>query len=208
MKRRSLAASIVIVPLVALLTACGGEESSSPETSAAQGSASPPSASMDGHTSADVVFAQMMIPHHAQAIDMSETLLGKPGIDPRVRSLARDIRAAQQPEITQLSDWLRAWGVPVSASPGTGGDMGHAGHHSGMMSEQDLEALADAAGPDAERLFLAQMIRHHEGAVAMAQQEVEAGAHPQAVRMAKDIVASQQAEIVAMRELLSQRDAT
>lgn len=145
---------------------------------------------------ADVMFAQMMIPHHEQAVEMSDTILAKEGIDEEVARLARDIKAAQQPEIEQLEDWLADWDA---AMPG----MGEMGHGGGMMSEADMADLESAEGVDASILFLEQMTVHHEGAIDMAQDEVDDGLQPEVVEMARSITETQTAEIAVMRELLA-----
>src|SRR5690606_5396227 len=115
---------------------------------------------------ADIMFATMMIEHHRQAIEMSDAVLTKEDVDPRVTSLAEDIKAAQQPEIDLLEGWLEEWG----ADSGTG--MDGMDHGDGMMTEEDMQDLEAATGPDASRLFLEQMIEHHNGAITMAQDQV------------------------------------
>jgi uncharacterized protein (DUF305 family) len=148
--------------------------------------------------SADVMFAQMMIPHHEQAVQMSDTILVKDGVDEQVRNLATQIKAAQQPEIDQLKDWLTEWGASQSA------DDGHGGHdQSGMMSPEDVAALETATGTDAARLFLEQMVIHHEGAIAMAETEASGGVNSAAIEMAKTISTTQTAEVQEMQDILS-----
>lgn len=168
-------------------------------TAATLAACSPPDqAAQDGaeFNDADVMFAQLMIPHHEQAIEMSDIVLGKDGVEPQVAELATQIKAAQGPEIEQLEQWLDAWGAPRESE--------HAGHGmSGMMSEEDMQALADADGADAGRLFLDQMIAHHEGAIEMAQTEIADGRHEGAVEMAGAIVETQTAEIETMQGLLA-----
>lgn len=199
MTKRSLAVPTAFLALALALTGCGGDSGSpSPE---AGGTTT--SATADGHNDADVMFAQMMIPHHAQAVRMSELLLDTPGVGERTRKLAQDIKAAQQPEIDRMAGWLRDWGAPVPATDSTGETMDHSGHGGGMMSEEDLKALDDATGQRAERLFLEQMIRHHEGAITMARDQVGAGAHPGAVELARAIAGSQEAEVATMRSMLA-----
>ncbi|WP_265521592.1 DUF305 domain-containing protein [Oerskovia flava] len=159
---------------------------------------------------ADVMFAQMMIPHHEQAIDMSDLILAKDGIDPQITDLATQIKAAQGPEIEQLTAWLDEWDAPGPDSMGPGdmdhgdmgGDMG-GGMMDGMMSEEDMQALESAEGADAGRLFLEQMIVHHEGAIVMAQTEIDAGVHEGVVELSRSIVDSQTAEIQTMQDLLA-----
>ena len=149
---------------------------------------------------ADVMFAQMMVPHHVQAVEMSDVILTKDGIDPRVITLAQEIKAAQQPEIDALNGMLETWGIP--AAPMDSMDMGHGGHMDGMMTEEDMAALDATTGTEASRLFLEQMIVHHEGAIEMAQMEVASGINPDAVAMAQTIIDAQNVEIETMREIL------
>jgi uncharacterized protein (DUF305 family) len=163
----------------------------------------------EAHNDADVMFAQHMIPHHQQAIEMSDMLLAKQGIDPRVTQLATQIKAAQGPEIEQMQGWLNQWGNPPM-SPMPSGDMNMPGHGDmpgmssgqGMMSEQDMTALQNAQGVEASRLFLTQMTEHHQGAITMAQTEIKDGQYPPAVEMARSIVTSQQQEIDTMKGIL------
>ncbi|MBT2497799.1 DUF305 domain-containing protein [Agromyces sp. ISL-38] len=145
---------------------------------------------------ADVTFAQMMIPHHEQAVEMSETLLAEDGIDDRVRDLATRIKDAQQPEIDQLKGMLSDWGQEES-------DMGGMNHGDGMMSDDDMTALEDATGDDAARLFLEQMTVHHEGAIEMAQAEAADGENAEATKLAETIIAAQTDEIAVMKEMLA-----
>jgi uncharacterized protein (DUF305 family) len=149
------------------------------------------------HNDADVMFAQMMIPHHEQAIEMADVVLAKPDVDPEIISLANQIKAAQAPEIEELDQWLDAWGAERTSE-----HSGHAGME-GMMSEEDMQSLSEAAGPDANRLFLEQMIAHHQGAVEMAQAEIESGQDTGAIEMARTIVETQNAEIATMEDLLA-----
>ncbi|WP_425845280.1 DUF305 domain-containing protein [Agrococcus sp. TSP3-2-1] len=150
----------------------------------------------------DVVFAQGMVPHHEQAVEMAEIVLAIEGVDPRVVEVAEEIRAAQAPEIEQLDAMLEAWGQDRGRVDGHGEHGAHGGTGEGMMSPADLEALERAEGAEASRLFLEQMIEHHEGAVMMAQVEVDGGESAAAVRLAEAIVREQRAEIDAMRALL------
>ncbi len=155
-----------------------------------------------GHTltatadSADAMFAAMMIPHHEQAVEMSDVLLAKSDATPEVTELARAIKAAQAPEIAKMRGWLKAWCADANTPMDHGMD--------GMMTEGDLAALKEAPGAEASRLFLTQMIAHHEGAVAMAKTEIAQGKNADAVALAESVVATQQAEIDRMKQLLGQ----
>jgi len=134
----------------------------------------------------------MMIPHHEQAIEMSDLVLAKDDIDPRVRSLAETVKAAQAPEIERMRGWLDDWDADAAGS----------GHDDAMMGHEDMTALERARGAAASRLFLEQMIEHHEGAVEMARTEVARGENAEATRLAQDIIAGQTAEIDQMRAML------
>ncbi|MFN2556663.1 MAG: DUF305 domain-containing protein [Nitriliruptorales bacterium] len=146
------------------------------------------------HNEADVAFAQGMIPHHQQAIEMSDLALSQAS-SPEVKDLASRIKSAQQPEIDQMTAWLEDWRQQVHAEHG-----GHGG--SGMLSEAEMAQLRQASGPTFDRLFLEGMIRHHEGAVGMAQEELDKGQFREATELARHIIDSQQAEISEMRRLL------
>lgn len=185
----------------ALVLAGCGADTSAPESSPAvenmdhHGSADSPDAAAD-HNSADTMFAQMMIPHHEQAVTMSDMMLAKEGLDPQIVELATEIKAAQGPEIKKMEEWLAAWDQPRAPMEG------HSMMMDGMLSEDDLAQLEAAQGTEAAKLFLAQMIEHHQGAVEMAEEEVADGSNADAVKLAEDIVTSQNAEIAQMQTLL------
>jgi uncharacterized protein (DUF305 family) len=188
----------------------GGQATSNTASSSATAAATTTAPAAEAHNDADVMFAQHMIPHHQQAVEMSDMLLAKQGIDPRVTQLATQIKAAQGPEIQQMQSWLNQWGNPTMA-PMPSGDMDMPGHGDmpgmssgqGMMSDQDMTALQNAQGVEASKLFLTQMIQHHEGAITMAQTEIKDGQYPPAVEMARSIVTSQQQEIDSMNGILA-----
>lgn len=208
----------MIAAAVVTLSACSGPQSeteaSVTTSAAALASTSAAPAGTDAHNDADAAFAQGMIPHHQQAIEMSDMLLAKQDVDPQVVTLANEIKAAQAPEIEQLQGWLSQWGVSTTImSPGSGDMPGMPGHDmsggsgdmpgmSGMMSEQDMAALQNAEGAEASRLFLSQMIEHHEGAISMAQNEIDSGQFPPAVALARSILSTQQQEITTMQGML------
>lgn len=169
-------------------------------TSSATGSAEEVSAE---HNDADVMFAQMMIPHHQQAVEMSEMLLAKDDVPAEVAAFAQKVIDAQGPEIERMNAMLTAWGQDPVDTDGMDGmeGMDHGGM-SGMMSEEDMTALDQAQGTEAARLYLEQMTAHHKGAVDMAKDEVEDGQNPQAVQLAEQVIADQEAEITEMQQML------
>jgi uncharacterized protein (DUF305 family) len=155
---------------------------------------------------ADVAFMQMMIPHHAQALEMSR-LADTRADDARVQALARRIRGAQGPEIMAMAAWLdeRNIDVPKAADDPSSYDHGAHGHSTmaGMLTEEQMAQLEAADGRTFDRLFLKGMISHHRGAVEMAQTAATEGVDLQVAEMAADVAVGQAAEIQRMRELLS-----
>ena len=177
----------------------GSMASPPPTTSAAPSSTSAATPASGPHNDADVTFASMMRPHHNEAIEMSNLLLAKNGIDPKVTALARKVKAEQGPEVTQMTGWLTGWGT--NPSPSSMGDMDGTDHSDGTMTPADMDALKLATGAKATRLFLDGMIKHHNAAVAMAGTEVESGQNPDAEKLAQTIISAQKAEIVEMNRL-------
>lgn len=151
---------------------------------------------------ADVMFAQMMLPHHEQAVAMSNTLLNKNGVNPEVTALAKQITAAQQPEIDTMKSWLTAWGQQEKSDSGMGG-MDHGSGADGMATDAQLKQFEAADGAAGQKMYLEMMTAHHQGAITMAQNEIRDGKNSQAIQLAKNIVASQQQEITVMRSLIA-----
>ncbi|WAC53740.1 DUF305 domain-containing protein [Gordonia sp. SL306] len=206
MKRQTTACSILLA--AALLGACStGTDDPATNSPATSASASAAAGSESvSHNDADIAFNQMMIPHHRQAVAMAE-LVDERTTTPAVRALGEQIENAQQPEIDQMTTRLTDWGVPAEPADsnehgGHGGDGGHS--MSGMMTDDEMAALTDARGTEFDRLWLDGMIRHHLGAVAMADDELARGIDGPSRALAQQIKASQQAEIGEMKQLLGQ----
>lgn len=191
--RRALTVSALTFALV--LTGCSAASEAPAETSA------PASSAPSSANQVDEMFVTMMIPHHQQAVEMADLMLTKTDADARVLELAEQIRAAQAPEIELMIGWLGEWGVQYSPEDDSG--MGHEAGD-GMMSEDDMTALEEATGDDASRLFLEQMIVHHEGAVEMTEMQVENGQNPDVLEFAQQMNDDQSAEILTMRQLLTE----
>lgn len=204
---RALGALALGLVLAAGLAACGSDDDAtrSAGTSATE------------HDDGDVAFASDMIQHHAQALAMVDLTLDRP-LDPEVQRLAEGIRDAQAPEIETMADWLTGWGEEV---PATVRDHVHAGHDSGdtdgmegmggtdgagdapgMMTADDMDALANASDEEFQDMWLAMMVEHHEGAIDMAEEEQAAGRFGDAVDLAGRIIDTQSREVDAMEELL------
>lgn len=184
----------VIVAAIGLVAgACGGGD----EDGAGSSSAT--------HNQADIEFVQGMIPHHEQAVTMSE-LAASRAASAGVKTLATRIQAAQAPEIAQMKGFLKDWGVKEeSGGMGGMGGMGGGGvgGHPGMLGDADLDRLKAAKGQEFDRMFLQGMIGHHRGAITAAQKEQAEGQAPEAIALAGEIIKAQQAEIAEMETLLT-----
>lgn len=196
MKFRALAFTTAALATVLTLSACSGTGSSGDMAGMDHGSTFSSTPSSDSaaaeFNAADIAFAQNMIPHHQGAIEMSDVVLAKEGINQRVVDLANQIKEAQAPEIEQLQTWLTAWGADEMSGDMEGMD--------GM--DMDATELEKATGVDAARTFLEQMKVHHQGAITMAQTEIDTGANADAIDMANAIVTTQTEEISTIDSIL------
>ncbi|MEU0569076.1 DUF305 domain-containing protein [Nonomuraea sp. NPDC005983] len=168
-----------------LLAACGGN-------GATMASADRPTAIFNA---ADVTFAQMMVPHHEQAVEMGD-LASTRASSPDVKTIADKINAAQEAEIQTMKDWLSQWGKSAPAD-----SMGH--DMPGGMSRQDMDRLQAANGKAFDKRYVQLMIVHHEGAIKMARTEQADGANPAAKKLARKIASSQQAEVAELQKILA-----
>jgi uncharacterized protein (DUF305 family) len=193
--RTTLAIAGILAATLAL-SACSSAQPGGGISNGGSGSSASPAAKGTFNTQ-DVMFTQLMIPHHEQAVAMADMILKKAGTDSRVTELAKNIKSAQGPEITTMKSWLKTWGTSDSGMSG----MDHG--NSGMMSDSDMTGLDAATGTDAARLFLTGMTAHHEGAIAMAETEVTGGKNADAIALAKKIAAAQKGEIQVMKDLLA-----
>ncbi|MEN9992544.1 MAG: hypothetical protein RLY83_114 [Actinomycetota bacterium] len=141
----------------------------------------------------DVMFAQMMIPHHQQAVDMG-TLAGTHASNAAVKALAAQIGDEQAPEIAQMKGWLK--------DAGAGMEMGYDMSMGGMLSDSEFEALKTATGAAFDKLYLQGMIGHHEGAIQMAKMVLNSK-NAEVKALGEAIVASQTKQITYMKELLT-----
>ena len=141
----------------------------------------------------EIMFAQGMMPHHQQAIEMSNMAL-KNGASSEVKKLAKGIIAAQGKEISQLKYWLTA----TKSSMTMGHDMGMGG----MLTKNDLIALKKLKGSKFDAAFLKAMIAHHEGALEMVSM-LDRTKNSEAKKIAMDIRAGQSDEITLMKKFLA-----
>ncbi len=142
------------------------------------------------YSSSVVMFAQMMIPHHQQAVLISQWEL-KQGLNPEVKNLALKIIKEQTPEISQMKKWIES-----SVS------MGHMGPMSGMVSQKNLKLLKSSKGKKFDLLYLGDMTSHHLGAISAAKPFVN-DSNSEVAKLCKSIVKNQQAELNQIKVLIS-----
>lgn len=216
--RRTIA-PLAVTALAATLVACGSDDDSSapaitaasapPATTAAAAPSDTAATAAPSATTApaqlelndaEVEFAQGMIAHHEQAIEMAEIALDPTvGAGPEVVDLAGRVQAAQDPEIELMTGWLTAAGQPVAMDMSDGHDMSSM---DGMMSAEQMDALTAATGAEFDQLWLEMMIAHHEGAVTQSEAILANGTNPDVLSLAEQIITAQQAEITEMQALL------
>jgi uncharacterized protein (DUF305 family) len=151
----------------------------------------------------DTHFIEQMIPHHEDAITMANLALEK-SADQNIRQLATNIIASQGEEINKMQQWYQSWfgkAVPEDTQTMAGHMMQTGDMHMGMMGDQtDINRLTQAN--DFDRLFLEQMIPHHQMAVMMASMLQAATNREEMSQLAADIIRDQNAEIDLMRSWL------
>ncbi|WP_194410761.1 DUF305 domain-containing protein [Microbacterium cremeum] len=207
------AIALVLLAIAALAFAVGRFS-----TFGAQGPGTP------GTDSPEAGFARDMQVHHAQAIQMAMEIYRETD-DDELRVLAYDIATGQAGQRGEMYDWLVQWGLSQSGGPmmqwmdASGESHAHGGDGEpmtddeareamGMATDAELAALEEATGQAADCLFLELMIRHHEGAIPMADALLELGTDPRALQVAGSIEAGQTAEIDAMRSMQSRLGCT
>jgi len=207
---RKLALPIAALAATLALASCGTGSDGVPDKAGVGGASSNATAASGAPATgdknkADIYFATMMIPHHTQAVAMADLALTQ-ATDSKVEALAPKIKGAQGPEITRMSGWLTGWGAPIPG-PDEGSDMagmsGMGEQTGGMMSKGQMTDLGAATGPAFDRMFLEMMVEHHQGAVAMAKDELAQGANPEAKQLAQAIIDGQSTEIAQMKSMMT-----
>ena len=192
-----VAALFVAVAAALFLSSCGGSSSdghTDRETTDEPVITGQPA----GYNADDVAFATNMIPHHEEAVELSAMVPDR-STNAELISLAQQISAAQQPEINVMKVFLVQWNENPEASSG------HAGHGNtmqGMVDAATMTKLQSLQGAEFDKLWLESMISHHQGAIEMAKAELANGENVDSKGLAKNIVATQEAEIGQMKQML------
>lgn len=193
--KKSVLPVVLSISLALTLGGCAGlpDVLSGGDTATPQSSSTPAPEFSQPFDANDVMFAQMMIVHHQQAVDMA--LLAQSNTsNPDVLELADQILEAQQPEIDTMNSWLDAAGATS--------DHMHSMTMPGLADEMTMSDLAAARDENFDSLFLMTMIAHHEGAVTMANDVLATTANDDVIALSNAIIAAQTEEIGVMYALL------
>ena len=182
-----------LIPIV-FLSACGGSSGAD-----VVGDVVEDVASTVQFNDADVMFAQMMIPHHEQAIEMADIALDPTvGASDAVKSLAASIKAAQDPEIATMTGFLSSWKQSLTLDESAD----HSDMMSGMLTLDEISNLSTLRGVEFDRAWMLGMIVHHEGAIEMAKDVIPDGTNTAVRTLANAIATAQDSEIIEMKKLL------
>ena len=190
-----LAATVTVPCLMFALSSCS-TATKEKEAALASSSASASASDAAAHNSDDVMFAQMMIPHHEQAVELA-AMVPQHTTNADLIKLAGEILKQQQPEINIMKTDLVGWGVNPDDPTG------HSSHMSGMVDDATVAKLKTLQGNDFDKLWLQSMISHHEGAISMAKPEVANGKNADLKELAQGIITGQQEEIDQMKKMLA-----
>lgn len=198
MRLRLLTAPMIIIALTATIAACGSDDTTTSDSVAVTDASSE-----TGEVTlneADIEFAQGMIAHHEQAIEMAEVALDPAtGASVEVVDLATRIQAAQDPEVELMTGWLTAAGESVAMDTSDGHDMSSM---DGMMTADQMDEMAAMTGADFDQMWLEMMIAHHEGAISQSETVKADGSNADVLLLADQIITAQQAEITEMQAVL------
>ncbi|GAB3935812.1 DUF305 domain-containing protein [Micromonospora vulcania] len=183
------AASPIPTDLTVIVPGRPGESAATRPATEVRGAGATP------HNALDVEFVRMMIPHHAQALEMAR-LAPDRAADPDIRALADRIQASQGPEMGLMRGWLQTRGLPAEVQGHDHGAM------RGMQSPEAMRQLAAARGADFDRLFVRMMTEHHRGAIELATNLLTVGADLTLNEFANSVATEQTVEIDRLREVL------
>ncbi len=187
--------TVVLMTGALLFTACGGHDMSDMSTGSTDTNVTD---SERGFNDADIMFAQMMIPHHEQAIELADMAL-----DPtlmasdQVEALASQIKNAQDPEIDLMAQWLDEWEQPLMDM-----SVDHSMTMEGMLSVDELGAIGQMNGEEFDQAWIQSMIAHHQGTIEMADTVKEEGKSALVQELADAIIEAQKLEIDTLELLL------
>jgi uncharacterized protein (DUF305 family) len=199
-------ASVAVLLIAGILAVAGCSQNTAeagdpaPSTAPSVPAPSQPAGSRAGFNKADVMFAQMVVPHHGQGVAMVE-LAATRASSPQVKTLAAAIGATQKDEAARAAGWLREWKQPATAAKS------EHDAHGGMpgTSPQVFAALQKASGPAFDKMLLDTLIAHQDDAIQIARSETGQGVNQQARALAASIEKSRAAQITMMLDMLKKK---
>jgi uncharacterized protein (DUF305 family) len=193
-KKTSVFLAIIILLAAALISLGINRDGDHMDNNGMGGHMGNHSASNSNYTGADIMFLQMMIPHHQQAVDISNLAM-KTSKDAELLALAKKIAADQAAEIIQMKAWLK--------DAGAGTDMGHSMEGmGGMLNDAELSALNAETGTKFDLLWLKGMTGHHDGAIHMTTM-IRDASNPDIKAFGEKVVADQSAQIEQMQAMIA-----
>jgi uncharacterized protein (DUF305 family) len=207
---RRLVPAVVALTLGALLmlTGCAGESGDGGATGRGGVSASttaeaaPTTPDKGAPNSADIAFANDIIVHHGQSLQMA-SLAATMASNKQIKELAAQLTKEQNSQVKQMRKWLNEWDQPLPSSVAAAPASGQVNSGlPGMMDAEDMQTLATAPGPAFDRRFLEMMIEHHDGAVQLAEEVIAEGGYLPVRELAESIRDTQMVEIEEMRVML------
>jgi uncharacterized protein (DUF305 family) len=188
--RRALLPGAAAVLALTLAAGCGSDNGDGGDAT------SPVPAAGAEFNEADVAFAQGMLVHHEQALEMAE-MAGTAAADPELAELASQLSATLGPQITSMTDLLTVWGEPTEM------DMDMPGMSMpGMASEEEMAALSETSGAEFDRMFTQMMVSHHGGALQMCQEVETGGVNPDVRELAATVKEEQSAQLDTLETML------
>ncbi|MDQ3784536.1 MAG: DUF305 domain-containing protein [Actinomycetota bacterium] len=156
--------------------------------------------------SAEAGFARDMSVHHAQAVEMAESVRDRTESE-EIRTLATDIALTQQGQIGQMQGWLAVWGLPATGLEPPMSWMGHPidGVMLGMATSEEIDRLREAPSEEADAEFLRLLVPHHQAVTQMGEAVLERTDRPEVEQLATAVFTAQQAEIKAIQDMLRSR---
>ncbi len=182
------------------LTACGSDGATTATSEIAESTVSAAVATQVAAPVAandvDVRFSQGGLGHHAQAVELAEIALDpKAGARPEILELGKSI-IAPSPEFTAIEGLLTTWGKPLELSKEEMAKM------DGMATPETVDSLAAATGKEFNTMFLSTLVKHHEGAIKMAERVLSEGTDPELKPIAQKLLEMRTTELVAIKGLL------
>lgn len=198
---------VVIVALSLAVLTAGAAVALALASTAARDAAPRPASSVSASASApvsadDYCYVEAMIYYRVSESALAETLLRTEGADPAARAFAAELARAAEDELEDLREWYVSWADARPLEPADDGPCaGHGADHAqmpGMPTWAQQTALAEAASPEAERLFAEILREQNAGMIALVTLILEGAPHPAVADSAQDVLERARDDLAAL----------